>query len=58
MPVELLAALGEEEGVSLVYAGYRTQTGILPGRWVGLPDGYDARTRPWYTTTAETGAFS
>lgn len=55
--VTLLSTLGAEDGVNLVYVGSETQQGILAGRWVGLPEGYDARTRPWYGTPAETREF-
>ncbi len=57
LPKQLLRSLAQAEGVDILYIASETSTGLLASRWVGLPEDYDARTRPWYTRTAETGDF-
>lgn len=57
VPRELLASLASEPGVSIVYIGAENATGIFANRWVALPPDYDARERPWYTTTAATESY-
>jgi hypothetical protein len=46
--------LATEPGVDVLYIGSEGGSGLFADRWLGLPDGYDARERPWYVTTAET----
>jgi methyl-accepting chemotaxis protein len=54
VPRGLIQDLATEPGVDVLYLGGENGTGLFADRWLGLPDGYDARTRPWYTTTSET----
>ncbi|MFP4378441.1 MAG: methyl-accepting chemotaxis protein, partial [Spirochaetales bacterium] len=53
VPRGLIQDLANEPGVDVLYLGGEDGTGLFADRWLGLPDGYDARTRPWYEATAE-----
>ncbi|MFP4204889.1 MAG: cache domain-containing protein, partial [Spirochaetaceae bacterium] len=54
VPRELIQNLATEPGVDVLYLGSQDGTGLFADSRLGLPEDYDARTRPWYETTAET----
>ncbi len=53
---EALANLrGDNKSISLLYLASETSPHLIAHRWADLPDGYDARSRSWYTGTKKTG---
>jgi methyl-accepting chemotaxis protein len=56
--LETAIAFAQDEKVGLIYVGSKNSLNALANFWIDLPEGYDARERPWYTSALQEGGFA
>ncbi len=55
IPRQIIQGIGDQDGIDALYMAGAGTGGLFANRWIALPDGYDARSRPWYLGAAQSG---